>query len=1141
MKRTPLNKGLNIDDHENLTSVTDHEDFDLIEEKEEKSEDEELFLEVSDIHTGPLPRTQWIVTRSFQMAFWHCLYYCRHALPVRILYMVYTIQQLGAASCLDIENDWKAENLARKSDDVGEEMRRYVEKHRFLICDSTELLLRLALRKSTSFSHKYLEKCYGERMKIDQVLCILEKAQFAKIDWSSSSSSHPDLIGQEKSTCIPNMDCNQQLLSTYIGETIASLIWDRGSAKEKKKIFDEDRETLITILSAVTSHDLRRVAAEMYRFCRSQKDSATSFSRKKSIKEPFSALEMALPTRKRDIISYLIHQKYASFVLETNCAERQRVSEELRKKFIAVWNASLGKVYVIHPEVKFSVEFVSRLFHVITSNFSGLPIRTDKYRHSLETSTIAESPGSLFHYYQQYVLDSQCKGFAGFPVIQALGEQTKKSKFAEDKFFSWSTFSRESSSQQRVVSSLQLFSSTKELERYWKALQFHVTLYHITDGAANFAKKLLGRDLNYVMPIFQSVMEFLSSFHDSCNVGAPEYAIMQERYGTASEHREDKKSGYPIYFFLYKDGLLAAHLLQFTPQYRLYACLELLFPLLESLGRYQEAVSCLEVLLFRPLFVLYSLSSQMTTLDIKSDTQTTFPIKYRSEKRGHWLYRLGVNLSHLKQWERGLELLKTDHKKWEELRALSAEERQYLLESSSTVFLKADGTGGVSFGQTKKMFCKSSTSSLHSIERRGRMLRALWPQHVIFTMDLNDCAKSNSSKANASVWKAQYHGVMEFIFDRYCHRPDRLAIETLLENLHKKIYRWTPLKPIWQHNLSLIRHPPVLFVKGIRDPHDSKAWKNQGNGMDNYTNVEQMVLSHFLRQYNGESTPKREINQQEEVNTAQLDPELQDITSKSEWNGLHCEGQWISMVAEILLRECFYADVGVPRSTGETENSSKPTTHPAGSSCSYVWLSRFQNGPLDLINPLIFSHRRRRMIENRLDYLETASDEEFQHVIASSCYRKISESDPLEDAEKDSTNIFTKIGKGTDQEGDRGMTDSSESSGCLTPFRKVYLNDFPVLEIISSIPRKSLITLLRCMFLDSLFDGFSYSTSGFPDLILWKSAFPSKSAEAKQSTCFQLMEVKSPNDTLSTKQIAVNDALLRCGFDVYVVKVYESR
>lgn len=1119
----------------------DLEDPKKEEEKAIMSEEDNPLLETSEEFLTPGGRIPWIVTRSFQIAFWHCMRYGSSAVPVRVLYMAFIIQQLSASSLNGTEGDSAVDE---------EYISRFLESNRFIVCDATELLLRLALRKGMSFSQKKLESSYGDFLKVSQALCVLEEAQFVAVDWSNSAFSSFNAKKKVAIKCILSTERAQHLLSSYTGETMVPLFWKPSSSDEKMEINNDCSEQVSIILAAANSQDLRKVAAEMSRFCQGEEESFLSSSHKSMVKEGFSSFEMGIPTRRKDIVSYLMHRSYETWLVTNSNANAKRDVKDVKKKFVVAWNTFIGKVFLINSEVKYSVEFISRLFHIITSNFRGLSIRTEKYEHSLDLATIAESPGSLFHYYQRYVLDHRSKDCSDFFSIHEFKEKEQLNSSLLNYFFSWSTFSPRMFFHLPLTSNVELFSSVEELEQYLKALQLHAKLYRITDGAANFAKKLMGRDLNYVMNLFHSVMDFLSSFHDHHSVGRKEYELIQQRYVVMGELKKKDEEVGTISFFLYQDGLLAAHLLQFTPQYRLYACFELLFPLLESLRLYTEAVACLEILLYRPLFVLFPLTSNDIHMDFNSKDSNYFSIYYRNEKKGYWFYRLAMNLSHLKQNEKGLSLLKKVHENWEELSALTSEEKEYFLQNAECAVWKMSKTEMEVSIPSKRFSPHNTSASLRSVERRCRMLRALWPQHVLTTEGSSGSAKKNKCVKN-NMQKVQYHAIMEFVLQRYCHRPDRLAIETLLGVMHKKIYRWTPLKKVWQRDLSLIQHPPVLHVKGMRDLQNTKEWKDSENCSDSYSSVEQMVLRHFLRLYSGQEIEKCEIEDQEGYDDTFIQGcKLQNPNSSkkcSEWKGLHCEGQWISLFAEILLRECLYADIDDLPSVGDLENSGTFSVNQASTSFTPVWLSRFQNGPLDSVNPIIFTHRRRRLIEDQLNFLEALSVDDYRNFIGYRCYggisqqNSISDGNPLSPLEDDGLSISPTSEEAVPKrKRGRKETDGVKARNCLAPFEKVTLNNFPLLDMLSFIPRKSLISLLRCMFLGPLFEGFLPSTSGFPDLILWKSSSTSSSIVFENDNAFQLMEVKSPEDVLSMKQIAVNDTLLRCGFQVAVVKVHQA-
>lgn len=143
----------------------------------------------------------------------------------------------------------------------------------------------------------------------------------------------------------------------------------------------------------------------------------------------------------------------------------------------------------------------------------------------------------------------------------------------------------------------------------------------------------------------------------------------------------------------------------------------------------------------------------------------------------------------------------------------------------------------------------------------------------------------------------------------------------------------------------------------------------------------------------------------------------------------------------------------------------------------------------------------------------------------------------------------------------KGLTSPSADgdTAVVPPELKVYVGDFPLLDILTAVPKAPLLKLLRCLYLSDLPEGYSVKFSGFPDLLLWRRGpsnpflAPTLGDEDGEMgvTCanpcsefvtgdsFRLVEVKSPHDVLSTKQIAVNDCLRRCGFDVSVAHVID--
>eukprot|EP00796_Vickermania_ingenoplastis_P005174 gene5174-3721_t len=1055
--------------------------------------------------SAPLERLHpWMVAEGFEIAWSHCLTYCPHAIPGRVIYVVHAIYKLACCGCLAPHDSSAGKEESRLS---FPGWTKTIVSPQLFACDAIELLVRLCLRKGLAFVERKLEYQYGEQLKVGQALSILEVAHLQKEGLNLPFRGTKRCREVEDTTDSPQLW--EPFMAAFTGNDVAQLLMSLSSGRRCSGNQKELERLVIHILGSLTSISLRRVVAEMYRNC--GREHAGSTLRTVEVKPA------GIPTRKSDMINYLLHRSFKTLLpKDTNTRE---VSDAVRL-FSNVWDTHVGRVWVVNEEVHKGVELVARLFHVLTSNFCAAGIfRKDLY--SLLLSIVAHSPTQLLHYYQRHIL------LAHFDVchlsikveMERNLESTRDSwiRCIEEPDLSW--IYRYSSASVKLFPSVHIFSSEEELHSYWKALKLHETLFKITDGASNYAQKLMGRDEAYVTTLFQNVMDLLSTLHNPLHVSERDHKRAREYFQSRRTDR-DQRSAEPLSARLHRDGFSSYHLLQFTPQYRLYACLELLFPLMESLRLYEKAVECLEILLYRPLLVLHPLS-----LDSRVSSPASLKLLYRYEKRGTWVYRLGMNYSHLKQTEHALKILNNAHQKFEELQGLSEPERETLLEMGRDFIFSFTEEGEADRGSSAATKSATTFSSLTPIQRRARMLRGLWSPKNILNLETVQLQS-----------QAEYHAAMEFILQRYCHRSDMLAIENLIRVLHRKAFRWTPLPKSSQLLTASIWHPSERTIQGIRDSNNSKGWKDPSQRFASASTVEGLVLHHYLANMNDKSDDKDVLDEELHIPVG---------NETLNWKGLHCEGRWIAYLSRVLLWECFYFYGETPLvGAFDTDDQKKKTMKTFSSS---LWLSHFHDGPLDASTHVLFCHRRQRLLDMRLRFLDGLSDDEFIEVVARRCgeQRKVEvevggarsrkvDQDPFLEGEEDSVALAR---RSDDSCHERQKRDPFTTMQSIAPFPYVMLNGFPLLDMIPAIPRKSLLKLLRCMFLCCFFDGFSGSTSGFPDLVLWRS-------HGKQATTdgsFKLIEVKGPQDTLSSKQITVNDCLLRCGFDVTVVHVEEPK
>ncbi|EPY15329.1 hypothetical protein STCU_12112 [Strigomonas culicis] len=216
---------------------------------------------------------------------------------------------------------------------------------------------------------------------------------------------------------------------------------------------------------------------------------------------------------------------------------------------------------------------------------------------------------------------------------------------------------------------LQLFPSAAALRAYRRALAFYDVLAPLSaeERGGGWPLSPLQRrqvkDRGFIDTLYREVMQ--------------EVQRLVRQRDQAPQRRRGAADGQPgqgpvtaaaveaqtIDALLQRKGLLAESLLYFTPLYRYFSCVELLFPLLQSLKLYEEAICCLQLLLHTPVYVLSAATSRAEHAPASAAAPITFAFYYRPHKKGHYYHRWALNLVHLKQKARAFHLLKAFHEK----------------------------------------------------------------------------------------------------------------------------------------------------------------------------------------------------------------------------------------------------------------------------------------------------------------------------------------------------------------------------------------------------------------------------------------------------------------------------------------------
>ncbi|CAG9583794.1 conserved hypothetical protein [Leishmania major strain Friedlin] len=864
-----------------------------------------------------------------------------------------------------------------------------------------------------------------------------------------------------------------------------------------------------------------------------------------------------------------------------------------------------------------------------------------------------------------------------------------------------------------------LFSSPVTLQEYRRALSTQRELYCVTEGAVTVAQRHRGKSSTFVSHMYDTVMAAVRAgvaavkqhpHHARTAASASLASVKATHLGSMhppvppvvseaaplSKHFTQSVTA-SLESLVYQQGCHAEHLLIFTPLYRWFACLELLFPLLQSARRYDDANACLHHLLYEPIFVLHHMPVSSARCPI---SPVTYAFRYKPHKRGKWLARLAQNLSHQKRYAEAFAVLEEAQAGYRELASHTADDARSV---TNDKWLPCD----VMSNSTAAALCDvlagnhspASESALPlKVQRRGRMLRVLWPAAASAKFATGDNNASPPAAEGLSPDSlALLHAAWEYVRDRYYRRQDRLTLERLLAMTHRKVRQWTPLAAHLEFATRRFVDVAMRRIGGVRDKLDRMLWREpsgQAPGCPSASAggvaeaakpttpsgvlhpqrrpalpVELLVLQHYLSRWNGtsrttaaDSNPAADPQHRRRkgtltTNSANEQTEGRDNAGGAKltslWCGVHCEGQWIACLARALLWDCYWAFpfVSSPLDSfpvSARDHESDQPLPPTSPTHEVLWLSAFQDGPLDLTTPIQFLWRRRALIEARLAQLERCTREELIAYVGArikvegntddkalpsklktqgrdagveaprkeahgvqradedkgysrdeeqarrrrsrdeygcgphshSYTAKVEEefrgsngedsvqiapslpaTPLLSTGSETSLLVLGRVEQERNAEAQRVESVKDSADASLSPRAptlavpeawKVPVRPLPLLDILRAIPLKPLWRLLRCLYLSPVTEGVPLAFSGFPDLVFWltggsggsecgnAAVQPSVGSDsAALRTSFCLMEVKGPSDFLSTKQIAVNDLLHRCGFEVCVVRVDE--
>ncbi|ORC85220.1 uncharacterized protein TM35_000371930 [Trypanosoma theileri] len=963
--------------------------------------------------------------------------------------------------------------------------------------EELELLLRLSLRTATWIRVRQIEEKYAEYMHVRPALSRLTRHSSSSYTTNTNITNITNI--EEKNEGREEEEEEEVLLGVFNGIYIAKSLSSADKTTTTREILRTARVSELRQLVQLQSLPRRKPQSPFINNLRNEEevhqndndnnndflemDSSVAGRTSSSVGRSSSAI----PSRKEELIDRILLIK---------CHE---------STFAEAWDTLIGPICKVNQSFKASVEKFCEMLHVMISpcGIGGLISGMNAF------SLIYPPSISLFFLAPKLIArrrEEEEEIEVDVDVVVGGSSSIHTSSVPP-----WWTRSVNTEELYTFSVPLCLFSSSETLESYLQALRVHHKLLQANEGRTwrrwnmNFIMTLHN---NIEAGIFQLQQQELQDHKQQKNLRLSSNditnqrgEILQKKNPLKDSFYVDEKLSYnmpTVESLLQQGGLLYEHLLPFLPKHAWFACAELLIEVLQYNKKWDLANKWLWRLLNEPVHAVISPCGSVN-----------LPFYYRFQKRGEWWHRMAQNLQHLGNKKEALELLISQQKDWREQET------------------------------AKNYFKMEKPESLPvSIQRRARILRALFPP----------MKTTNEEKSSQQKNLALYNAIGEYHRLHFCRRSDRIAIEGMLANLHKSLRRWTPFPSSYMSFTKHLLRAKEITIHASRDPVHHTLWSNPHHTWD-ACQVEEYVLRWFGATRHSSFHSLKNEDKKKMMNK-----------DNESWIGIHCEGRWIECLARLLFQDAYFLN---PDTEEDKEISGSP---------QFVWLSQIQNEPLDLSTSISFVCRRQKIIEERLKFFEQCPRDTLIEYVKQSCrysrdppvpanridntvntpkesfHENIDENENEEEvsllgSEDDENTILPgQLTQQKDDEEDQQEEKEKEkkkgSSFSFFPSssvgHRVDIGDFPLLSLLQSIPQGPLCALLRCIYLSPSESGYNISFSGFPDLVLWRET-PSLFSE----TNFKLVEVKGPNDTLSTKQIAVIDTLCRCGFDVSVARVVD--
>ncbi|CUI14598.1 Hypothetical protein, putative [Bodo saltans] len=891
-------------------------------------------------------------------------------------------------------------------------------------------------------------------------------------------------------------------------------------------------------------------------------------------------------------------------------------------QFPHIWDEAVGPIVRVHPMVKKSLRLLMSLFHVVTEYF---PVSAGgggggaggseavATQSPLPSSNIAVlvTLGNV-----RLPMMSKLPMFSFQDLAEAVTEKLLLASAGGGGGSSFvlpaihpSVFRSSVGSNERLV----LFSHRADLELYMEGLQLSAEMFDVCEGYARFRM----RDTDWASTLiarckkaFSQIRRLSTSRQIEAVTAetkrAANYLHMPSPGSTRKRGRDQASStvaasgtssapSLPSFISvpqaLQRYGFHAYHLTRYLPMHVWMRCAEYLVEMLSMQRRYEECHIWLKVLTEEPVYqVCASTSTKMMTTSSTTASSTTpvFRMWYRYQARGRWFHRIGQNLVHQGHHAQALKLMET------------------CLEECSSLCC----AGSAAQDQLRAVS-----------ERSYRMMRGMLDDFNTSGGGGNSAEGGATTSATVVVgWSrdtCQYHALMQRQQEHFLRRSDRMTMERLLVRLHKPPRRWCALP---KHVLiSTVKEARPLYLNGHKDDLAGGGWNDES-----LSKTACSVESHVLRWFVDRGRGRREKG----------------------WAGVHCEGSWIGALTRVVFAEAFAWHPLFLSSNDDDDERRRRNMNDAAASIEehhhnqrapFIWLSPFQDEPLDAHDILNFIGRRREVIAECIRTLRGMTQEAFVEFVQSRTVipQAVQDADMNEaererhEAEENENNAKPGVDGETHQADDEQAPMKGEHVGAAldeccdkeelgdaaaaacseermsnlgdvdddvalfddddynnpihqphdedvvqlhqddqredndvhshhdegtqnehaarSTVHQVNISGIPQLRAMARcIPIEPLCKLYEEMFLSEPSEGHVVRFSGWPDLAVWRivesASAPSSSSKQKYSKNeFCLVEVKSPTDKLSDKQIAVNDMLIRAGFDISVACVVNKK